>query len=1769
MKNSIKLSGIFLLFALLLLNVAHSFADDYYWIGGTGNWSDINHWAQSSGGSVLHNTPPTAGDDVYFDDSSFPDSNLVISVNAENAVCRDLIWTGALHHPAFENSNSENLRIFGSITLIEEMDFNYDGTITFESPNEGNTILMSGHSFLNNVYFEGIGGGWTLSDTLKAESNIYFNYGSLNTNSKPVICSSFYSSNPNERALALGSSKIFVSVSWVLNGTGLDFQSGTSIINVGSTITNFQGNTLTYNAVFLTNMAANVQNNSAYIYYDTLLFLASGNVSGDCYINYLEFKGYGTVNDSDTIKYAKFDTTGGNKITGNHIIDTAIFKYNGIIAGQNNIGYCYLGDWTIIEDNNTINYLYAGDTAKIYGTNQIGHSFYKKMVYFRESNISQYTYLNCDGNFAGENSFDTLIFTPGFEYIFEFDKTQIINDSLAIAGTCENPIWIKSSYNGSRAIISKTNGDVKGTHLSLRDIEASGSVPFEALQTVNLGNNVNWNIDELTPRDLYWVNSQGNWTESSHWDEISGGGGGHCPPTELDNVFFDGSSFTSGGQEVRVDIRNAVCHNMDWTGANAPTFYGPDTTNLKIYGSLKLIEAMDFSFQGETHFEDTDGNKTVESAKNQFHNNVRFQGSYGGWTLLDKISTYDTIYHDRGSLSTDGERIQCGQFYVRDTCYKELYLHDDTIRASGLSAKIYVDGSNLDLHADSSVLVTTSDNALIINKNAIRQIYHNVHQYGMNAQLKNDAYCVFNVVEHNGDYSSINLNCTIDTAVFNGISGYVYDSDTIKTAIFNTYDGRLLGNHIVEIAYYYNDGRATGSNQIDTALFYIRGYIEGSNKIDTTIIIDDALIQGQNIIRTATLLDKGSFYGNNTFDDLTLTNANKYLFEHDSTQIINDNFNANGLCTGNIILMSDFDGKRATLKKTNGSVEIEFANIRDLEAEGNLPFIANSSVDLGNNGDGWEINTAESIALFWVDGTGNWSDSLHWAPVSGGQGGYCIPSPVDDVYFDTLSFSEQGDTVTLDIENPTCRNMSWAGSDFYNPVFNGPFENGMYIYGSLLFNDSLHLLYQGPTYFESQEEGRTIEMKGKSFQSDAIFRGREGGWTYINDFATFGDLELIHGKLNTNGYAVYCNKFLSTDTNLRTLLIDTSAFKASDKWIVNTYKLNIDADSSFIIAGNQFLTYSNDITTQSKYKDTIVYNDVEHINVSDITNDSVYCFFDDVYFNTAGSIYGDCSIDTVVFKGSGTINNNDTVNFAHFMMGGTINGGHHVINSALFEGVGTVIGSNEIYSAIFNSNGNINGNNIIDTTIIYGNGSINGENIFNSEVTIFGNGNIFGNNEIQSKLYIYGFASIYQENEIHDATLFDWGNFGGFNNFDILTLTPGKTYTLTNNTTQTINQHLNIRGNNCFPLTLRSSTQNMQADIYMPSTADTISGDFIIMRDINATGGAVFYAGGNSDNISNNTGWIWDDAPDYIYGLEFDTAYLCSGDSLTITTENFNPNETTLFQWDDGSIGPTYTVYSPGIYAVLAIYSESCTVPDTIYVEGLLSPEIDLGEDSEICEGLQFEIETPGDYEEYLWQDGTTNSSVVATNTGIYWLEVTGENGCKARDSVYLSVLPSPHPYLGNDTIIHNDEFVLLDAGYPGGTYYWSTGETLQTIEVEGVEGGEEYWVEVYYSGCPGYDTIVIDEYPYCTAAVPSAFSPNNDGMNEILYVRGSGIMSLDFRIFNRYGELVFKTTDIDLGWDGTFNSEKQNEEVYIYYLKAICFDGLITEKKGNITLLR
>lgn len=145
-----------------------------------------------------------------------------------------------------------------------------------------------------------------------------------------------------------------------------------------------------------------------------------------------------------------------------------------------------------------------------------------------------------------------------------------------------------------------------------------------------------------------------------------------------------------------------------------------------------------------------------------------------------------------------------------------------------------------------------------------------------------------------------------------------------------------------------------------------------------------------------------------------------------------------------------------------------------------------------------------------------------------------------------------------------------------------------------------------------------------------------------------------------------------------------------------------------------------------------------------------------------------------------------------------------------------------------------------------------------------------------------------------------------------------------------------------------------------------------------------------------------------------------------------------------------------------------------------------------------------------------------------------------------------------------------------GGTYTWSPINNLTcvlcqtTTVIQPTDTGIYIVAYEAENGCIVYDTVTVNVDMQFNIGVPSAFSPNGDGANDLLLVRGEiGIESLTFSIYNRYGQEVFFTSEKTEGWDGTHNGNPVNSGVFVYYVKATMLDGTIRELKGNVTLIR
>lgn len=145
------------------------------------------------------------------------------------------------------------------------------------------------------------------------------------------------------------------------------------------------------------------------------------------------------------------------------------------------------------------------------------------------------------------------------------------------------------------------------------------------------------------------------------------------------------------------------------------------------------------------------------------------------------------------------------------------------------------------------------------------------------------------------------------------------------------------------------------------------------------------------------------------------------------------------------------------IRKTSGSVTLDYVKMYSMKAIGGATFTANNVLYDNGANSGWTINTLPPTKYYWVGGTGNWSDPTHWAFTSGGAGqasSGCIPTRYDSVYFDANSFSAGGQTVTVDV-TAECANMDWRGVT-NTPTFYKPNNcASVFVYGSLFFDANM------------------------------------------------------------------------------------------------------------------------------------------------------------------------------------------------------------------------------------------------------------------------------------------------------------------------------------------------------------------------------------------------------------------------------------------------------------------------------------------------------------------------------------------------------------------------------------------------------------------------------------------------------------------------------------------------------------------------------------------
>jgi len=287
---------------------------------------------------------------------------------------------------------------------------------------------------------------------------------------------------------------------------------------------------------------------------------------------------------------------------------------------------------------------------------------------------------------------------------------------------------------------------------------------------------------------------------------------------------------------------------------------------------------------------------------------------------------------------------------------------------------------------------------------------------------------------------------------------------------------------------------------------------------------------------------------------------------------------------------------------------------------------------------------------------------------------------------------------------------------------------------------------------------------------------------------------------------------------------------------------------------------------------------------------------------------------------------------------------------------------------------------------------------------------------------------------------------------------------------------------------------------------------------------------------------------------------------------------------DPGIANPVASPPLSTKYYVTVTDANNCINTDSVMVRIRPDPVFTISPPGNLCENNSIQLSASGG-DVYAWQPVSYLNNAASSNpmasplsTTTYTVQIT-ETACNNSTtlSTTITVVPSPavHASKSNDVDCSNDASNLNATGAI--RYSWSPAGTLSNPEIQNpiarpttntlytVRGTDA-------NGCTNMDTITI--YVNGTNKggylMPTAFTPNNDGVNDCYGIKYWGVIQeLDFSIYNRWGQRIFHTNQPGKCWDGTFNGKPQNPGIYIYMIKAKTTCDQDVFRKGTFTLIR
>jgi len=303
----------------------------------------------------------------------------------------------------------------------------------------------------------------------------------------------------------------------------------------------------------------------------------------------------------------------------------------------------------------------------------------------------------------------------------------------------------------------------------------------------------------------------------------------------------------------------------------------------------------------------------------------------------------------------------------------------------------------------------------------------------------------------------------------------------------------------------------------------------------------------------------------------------------------------------------------------------------------------------------------------------------------------------------------------------------------------------------------------------------------------------------------------------------------------------------------------------------------------------------------------------------------------------------------------------------------------------------------------------------------------------------------------------------------------------------------------------------------------------------------------------------------------------CVGASVSLQT-----SVASSYKWyNNGVLIPTvnnnvFDVVTNGSYYVELFNSLGCsTISDTVTVSFTSLISIAISADNLLpCEGDEVILSTDKVYPSMIWSNGINGPTTAAYSTGDYSI-VVDSSGCKGYDTISVSFTPNPVIDAGSDVISDCTNGAQFNA-VGNGTISWlpitdlSSDTIIQPIANPNVT--TTYYLTLTQGLCSSTDSvkIIVD---CSTIYLPSAFSPNEDEVNDYFKASGKEVARFSLKVFNRWGQLVFESKDINVGWDGKFDGVDCPKGLYAWQVEAYNYNNISIlnrdQKKGVVSLLR